>query len=231
VAFAQYAAAAIDESNSQDPAIFELQTQRTVHPFPRILFGIELYRAFDSMNAGDRQSGLHHALEAADTVSNLANHDVIEHQGSDAGAFFDELHHASELNHNRREYNFPMRYLVTAKVKPNQDEALESSIERGTLGRGSVAGDEYLRNMAGARQLENGSVQWVEICYCPTPLQEERPYWEKYFDLLKVQDAHARSKCRDWNGSQYWACEDCDCTDRLEARLRTKGRPFRPSGR
>jgi hypothetical protein len=120
-----------------------------------------------------------------------------------------------------------MRYLVTAKVKPGKAEALDRSIENGTLGRGSIAGDEYLRNMAEARQLENGSVQWVEVCYCSTPLQEERPYWEKFFDLLKVQDAHARSRCRDLNGTENWACDDCDCTARLEARLRTKGRSFR----
>jgi hypothetical protein len=118
---------------------------------------------------------------------------------------------------------------VTAKVKPGKEKALDRSIENGTLGQGSIAGDEYLRNMSEARQLENGSVQWVEVCYCPTPLQEERPYWEKYFDLMKVQDAHARSRCRDLNGTQYWACDDCDCTARLEERLRNKGRPFRTS--
>ena len=120
-----------------------------------------------------------------------------------------------------------MRYLVTAKVKPGQEEALDQSIEKGTLGRGSVAGDEYLRNMGNARQLENGCIQWVEVCYCSTPLQEERPYWEKYFELKKVQGAHARSRCRDLNGTQHWACDDCDCTARLESRLATKGRPFR----
>ena len=120
-----------------------------------------------------------------------------------------------------------MRYLVTAKVKPGQEQALDHAIGNGTLGRGSVAGDEYLRNMSEARQLENGAVQWVEVCYCSTPLQEERPYWEKYFELLKVQDAHARSRCRDLNGTEYWACDNCDCTARLEARLQTKGRPFR----
>jgi hypothetical protein len=126
-------------------------------------------------------------------------------------------------------YNWIVRYLVTAKVRPGQEKALDRSIENGTLGQGSIAGDEYLRNMSEARQLENGSVQWVEVCYCPTPLQEERPYWENYFDLMKVQDAHARSRCRDLNGTQYWACDDCDCTARLEERLRNKGRPFRTS--
>jgi hypothetical protein len=119
-----------------------------------------------------------------------------------------------------------MRYLVTARVKPAKAEALAAAIDSGTLGRGSVAGDEYLRNMAAARQLEDGRVQWVEVCFCATPLAEEREYWEEYFDLTKVQDAHARSRCRDLDGSEPWACGDCDCSARLEARLATKGRPF-----
>ena len=119
-----------------------------------------------------------------------------------------------------------MRYLVTAKVKPGQEQALDHAIEDGTLGRGSVAGDEYLRNMSEARELENGAVQWVEVCYCSTPLQEERPYWEKYFELLKVQDAHARSRCRDQNGTEAWACGDCDCSVRLEQRLASRGCSF-----
>ena len=121
-----------------------------------------------------------------------------------------------------------MRYLVTAKVKSGQDEALDRAIDDRTLGRGSIAGSEYLRNMQEARQLNNGSVQWVEVCYCSTPLQEERPYWERYFDLLKVQDAHDRSRCRDLNGTESWACDSCDCTDKLEEKLRCKGQPFRP---
>lgn len=121
-----------------------------------------------------------------------------------------------------------MRYLVTAKVKPGRAEALDCAIDEGTLGKGSVAGDEYFRNMEQARQLQDGRVQWVEICYCPTPLAEERPYWEKYFELLKVQDAHARSRCSDLNGAEHWACDNCDCTARLESRLAQKGRSFRP---
>ncbi len=42
-----------------------------------------------------------------------------------------------------------MRYLVTARVKAGQREALDRAIEDESLGRGSVAGDEYLRNMDG----------------------------------------------------------------------------------
>jgi hypothetical protein len=122
-----------------------------------------------------------------------------------------------------------MRYLVTARVKPGQADALDRAIEDRTLGRGSVAGAEYFRNMDAARQLEDGRVQWVEVCYCAAPLAEEREYWEPYFTLDKVQDAHARSRCRDLNGTEPWACSDCDCTARLDAHLAAKGRPFRPS--
>jgi hypothetical protein len=124
-----------------------------------------------------------------------------------------------------------MRYLVTARVKPGQRGVLARAIDEGTLGRGSIAGDEYFRNMAAARQMDDGRVQWVEVCYCATPLAEEREYWEPYFMLEKVQDAHARSRCRDLTGTEPWACSDCDCSARLEARLETKGRPFRPSER
>jgi hypothetical protein len=119
-----------------------------------------------------------------------------------------------------------MRYLVTARVKRGREKALASAIEDRTLGAGSIAGDEYLRNMETARLVRDGSVKWIEVCYCETPLQEERPYWEEYFDLVKVQDAHARSRCRDLNGDEAWACGDCDCTDKLESRLITWGPLF-----
>jgi hypothetical protein len=122
-----------------------------------------------------------------------------------------------------------MRYLVRARVKPGQEAALLRAVEDKSIGRGSVAGDEYLRNLGEARQYPDGTARWVEVCYCPTPLEEERPYWEEFFTLEKVQDAHARKNCRDENGTEPWACGDCDCTARLEARLRRTGQPFLPT--
>ena len=119
-----------------------------------------------------------------------------------------------------------MRYLVRGRLKPGREADLLAAIESGTLGAGSVAGDEYLHNMESARLYEDGSARWVEVCFCATPLEEERPYWEQFFDLVKVQDAHARHKCLDENGTQAWACCDCDCTARLEARLQSQGRAF-----
>jgi hypothetical protein len=120
-----------------------------------------------------------------------------------------------------------MRYLVTARVKPGRKQALARSIRKGMLGAGSVAGDEYLRNMAQARRAEDGNVRWVEVCFCETPLEEERPYWEEYFELLQIKDAHDRRRCRDLNGQEPWACSNCDCTHRLEEKMQRWGQPFR----
>ena len=120
-----------------------------------------------------------------------------------------------------------MRYLVRARVKPGRQDALGRAIDNGTLGAGSIAGDEYLHNMATARELPDGCVKWVETCFCATPLDEERPYWEEYFDLLSVKDAHARRRCKHESGEQDWACSTCDCTQRLEQALEKTGKPFR----
>jgi hypothetical protein len=100
---------------------------------------------------------------------------------------------------------------------------LWQSIENGTLGKGSIAGGEYICNMNEARLNVDGVATWVETCFCHPPLAEERPYWEEYFDLLRVQDAHSRRSCRHENGTEPWACCDCDCTKKLERRLASQG--------
>lgn len=119
-----------------------------------------------------------------------------------------------------------MRYLVKARLKKGKATTLLSAIESGTLGQGSAAGDEYQHNMEQARLAKDGVAHWVETCFCATPLEEERPYWEEYFDLLKIQDAHSRKNCRHENGTEPWACCGCDCTRRLEERLRKSGESF-----
>ena len=119
-----------------------------------------------------------------------------------------------------------MRYLVKARVKPGREKPLLDAIADRTLGHGSIAGDEYLWDMQHARVGEDGVTHWVETCFCATPLDEERPYWEKFFELVSVKDAHARKNCRHENGTEPWACSDCDCTKRLEERLQQTGKSF-----
>jgi hypothetical protein len=122
--------------------------------------------------------------------------------------------------------DFRVRYLVKAKVKPRKSEPLLKSIDSGILGKGSIAGDEYIYNMSRARLNVDGTAAWVETCFCDPPLAEERPYWEEYFELISVKDAHSRRNCRHENGSEPWACCDCDCTKKLEEKLRAQGESF-----
>jgi len=111
---------------------------------------------------------------------------------------------------------------------PGQEKDLLRAIDEGTLGRGSIAGDEYLQDMDQARVSDDGAIHWVEVCFCAIPLAEERPYWEEYFELLSVMDAHSRTNCRDLNGTEPWACCNCDCTKKLEERLAQKWDAFLP---
>ncbi|MCE0498533.1 MAG: hypothetical protein LV481_11365 [Methylacidiphilales bacterium] len=119
-----------------------------------------------------------------------------------------------------------MRYLVTARVKRGKEAELLRAIEEGTLGAGSVAGKEYLRNMENARVYDDGRIKWVEVCFCDTPLAEERKYWEAFFELDSVRDALSRKCCRDLTGEEPWACSECDHTDKLETKLAGEGHTF-----
>ena len=76
-----------------------------------------------------------------------------------------------------------MRYLVKARVKSGCAGELAKAIEDRSLGSGSIARDEYWYDMQMARVDAKGEAHWVETCFCDPPLEEERPYWEKYFDL------------------------------------------------
>ena len=58
-----------------------------------------------------------------------------------------------------------MRYLVKARVKSGCAGALAKAIADGTLGRGSIAGDEYLYDMEMARVNAKGEAHWVELVF------------------------------------------------------------------
>ena len=119
-----------------------------------------------------------------------------------------------------------MRYLVKARLRLDHEKSLLRAIDEQTLGKGSVAGDEYQHNMHEARVDAAGVATWIETCFCDSPLEEERPYWEKYFELLAVKDAHSRRNCRHENGTEPWACCDCNCTEKLEKKLQGEGESF-----
>ena len=68
--------------------------------------------------------------------------------------------------------------------RPRQTRTPKGAAACGRCGdawSGSVAGDEYLRDMEHARELPDGRVRWIEVCFCSTPLAEERPVLGRVF--------------------------------------------------
>jgi hypothetical protein len=109
-----------------------------------------------------------------------------------------------------------MKYLIKARLKHRMQDELMAAIASGTLGTGSVAFGEYIKNMRQARVCDDGTICWVEVCFCKTPLHEEMPYWEKYFADIRVENAQDPKDCQDENGESKRACLDCSCTEELE---------------
>lgn len=119
-----------------------------------------------------------------------------------------------------------MKYLVKVKLKESKASELFEEIRRGTLGTGSVAFGEYIKNMNHARMLDDGTVCWIEIRFCSIPLNEERPYWEKYFENITVENTQDPKYCQDSNGELKRACFGCSCTEELEEKMLNWGTPF-----
>ena len=119
-----------------------------------------------------------------------------------------------------------MRYFVKAILKKDKHRQLKKAIDKGELGAGSIAGGEYIRDMKHARLLDDGSAEWIEICFCDPPLDEERPYWEEYFELTEITDATDRKLCKHETGEQPWSCVSCNCTKKQEKELMEAGKSF-----
>jgi hypothetical protein len=62
--------------------------------------------------------------------------------------------------------------------------------------------------------------------FAPRPSPKNGRIENSFFELLSVRDAHNRKNCRHENGTEPWACCNCDCTKRLEERLEQQGKPF-----
>ncbi len=119
-----------------------------------------------------------------------------------------------------------MRYFVKAIINKDKQYQLKKTIDNGTLGAGSMAGGEYIRDMKHARLMDDGSAAWIEVCFCDPPLAEERPYWGKYFELKEITDAANRNTCKHETGESPWNCINCNCTQKKENELAKMGKSF-----
>ncbi|HSD50747.1 MAG TPA: hypothetical protein VLG48_05010, partial [Candidatus Methylomirabilis sp.] len=94
---------------------------------------------------------------------------------------------------------------------------------------GSVPGapgyfaDHLADCFAEAQLQDDGSVLWIETCYCERyfgkPLAEEHDYITRYFELRRVKKVVAAKKCGDMTGEEPFKCDSCDCDALLRRRL------------
>lgn len=113
-----------------------------------------------------------------------------------------------------------MRYLLSARVRPEMRAELLGAIESGTLGQGFPYGD-LGATLCEGKVDPGGTIRWVEVCYCREAyglaMEEELPYFEAFLTDMTVTDARSPAHC-----VGYPACNDCDCTKKV----RPKGEPF-----
>jgi hypothetical protein len=114
----------------------------------------------------------------------------------------------------------PMRYLLSARVRPERRRELLEVIEAGRFSEGFPYGDlgeTLCRGMVDA----SGTIRWVEVCYCReflgVAMDEEIGYFEEYLTDITIADARSPQSCEG-----YPVCNDCDCTNKI----RFRGEPF-----
>jgi glucose-6-phosphate 1-dehydrogenase len=66
-----------------------------------------------------------------------------------------------------------------------REEALDRAIETERSAAARWPATSICATWTPRVERDDGRVQWVEVCYCATPLAEEREYWEPYFTLEK----------------------------------------------
>ena len=123
-----------------------------------------------------------------------------------------------------------MKYLVRARLKEGAEDRVRRVILNGAVPDAPTYFADHLADcFAQAQGQVDGSVLWIETCYCERyfgePLAEEREYITRYFDLGRVKKVVAAKKCGDMNGEEPFKCDTCDCD--LPLRRRLSGPPLR----
>ncbi|MBV8314136.1 MAG: hypothetical protein JOZ53_04300 [Planctomycetaceae bacterium] len=113
-----------------------------------------------------------------------------------------------------------MRYLLSARVRPEKRTELLRALEEGRFGAGFPFGD-LGEVLCTGRVDGSGTIRWVEVCYCReyygVAMEEELPYIEEYLTDITIADARSPAHCEG-----YPVCNDCDCT----RKVRPKGEPL-----
>lgn len=80
-----------------------------------------------------------------------------------------------------------MHYRVRARFRERSASEFRQAL-RDTIPRQQPDGEEIVDSMRRAVVAPDGTIEWSEVCYCPTPLQHERStVYDHYFDDLTTE--------------------------------------------
>jgi hypothetical protein len=81
-----------------------------------------------------------------------------------------------------------MLYAVSAKLIPDRGPEFHTRLADGSIASQRPDGAEIVAAMKRARAAPDGTVRWIETCYCPTPLQHERAIvLDHYFTKIEIR--------------------------------------------
>ncbi|MCY4659359.1 MAG: hypothetical protein OXF93_06045 [Acidobacteria bacterium] len=80
-----------------------------------------------------------------------------------------------------------MHYRVRARFRQQTAGAFRRAL-RDTIPRQQPDGEEIVDSMRRAVVTGDGTVEWSEVCFCPTPLEHERStVYDRHFDDLTTE--------------------------------------------
>lgn len=96
-----------------------------------------------------------------------------------------------------------MIYKVRAKYKPEKAIEFFEKLTDGSISNQKPDGTEIVSSMKRAMITEPGTIEWFEMCFCPTPLQHERAtVYDHFLDEMstKIVDNYGKVK-----GESFWS--------------------------
>ena len=83
-----------------------------------------------------------------------------------------------------------MHYTVRARLIPETAAEFLRKLTDGSVAQQEPYGREVVASMKRAVVDAEGVVRWSEVCYCPTPLEQERAnVYDQHFTAIETQEA------------------------------------------
>ena len=95
-----------------------------------------------------------------------------------------------------------MIYKVKASFLEHKASDFLMKLTDGSIQSQQPDGGEIVASMKRAKITSPGSVEWCEMCFCPTPLQHERAtVYDQYFENIATQPI---DQYQEVQGDSFW---------------------------